>query len=1810
MPVRVVQELHENLVDRSREVVAELGEPFADIYQWAVKNDLQPQLITTYYILGLNPVLVGIGNLVRELNYQDSLIITEQWKDNLETRQLAQFAVAVNADAEMVRSYSHISHDGGAVQNRRQYEGLQDKTFLLALLTHPLSDTVDKKTYIERRRLRVWLTVQASIRFQKYSSPADRNISAAARFLIMDADDPRWVLVDKLLNRVKQNLGSSDNTFERFSGSLANTAERIRNDGNDRSRSEVIFLNAIVAIAREETDPIAYNIGHIVNFPLVVSQSNPTIIDDILQTGKPDDVLPQTLIPSVFDDSDEPTLSYLTEVDATDTSAEQALSSGSVFMQTMEMSHYLPWSWERIFPSEFELLEQWLEAALQSDDAENRTGAALVWLALQLGRSLFMVERITLEAEITNEWSFTLNFQQLKRKSPRRSSVWRPDDAAIDRLRPFVDELIVTVPETIQRALQAYVSERTESGNSNSLGQIWLQVSEDKLDVWFAEQARQHFPRLTSAKLANYKSQQLFDSNGEFNFARLLTSHPSSALPGACSYATWDVKAIENGLGLEVQTNGAEIDTLIMGSLLAPLDSVLKEEIVRCTNLLQEKVTEGWVNYHNTLAQYVVMALYAATGARPLRDPFESLSYFSIQHACVFINDKSDDGLHNGRVVPLPATAIVLVQEYTSSLKKLSKELVTHSPKLANNIKMLSDGNQGAEMPLFFLLDADLQWYSMADAPKLGCSLFEWGLPANLFRHRYSQRLLHKGVDPEVIDGWMGHAERGTATYSDYSARCWKQDAKIYSEALQQSFNVLPFKIPEAPSEQLKFLSVPSNPTNELKTKIFGYKAREKNRRLRVKAAINDAQTDIEIYLNDRAINTLDEDQLKQLISKMLLRDNRIPQPQAALRYKVLLKQLRKAEEKEKQSENINPVRNQLLRQRLVKQQEERSLVTDKVISSLEHYQELLDWAHRTKSNTFQGRVVKSASLLIGTLILAIENRLSYQRLLLDIVNSKNFRLVQNNKTLYLEYSEVLLKDDLGAAVQRHQISYKVASFFAYGSHNKKNVRVPTPANIPELNELLTIYRKENLTQKNPTVEELVAWLSHLINQANLVQLPGIVAAALSERMPPTSESLPDHMRLLEGRLIDLPKQVAEVSYHDIGITRARGQENDKQVLQEKAKEMTSEIGLLLQSYSPSQARTYAKKIHLVCKQYKGQVSPAVLMLGYWMAELMASGKAARRKNILPYAKNTLTTYWSSLVHVFRGLLYKADLVIMESDELTELCAQMLEYKQGARVDYFAKRLQDFFRWAAGYGTATPEWAELAIVNDERSVSTGLISEDDYQACLAKIMSDIELDQDKQLMLSSVLLLCYRFGLRSQEAIGLLRRDWCQSATDESIWVLVQNNHYRTLKSHSSRRAIPLLFKLSCIENDIIERTLGRYSGIAGTAVNRPLLCEPSNVGGQPALTSLAPRIPETLILLLRSVTGNPKLVLHHARHSFYNRVAAALFGLKMPLANKLTHPEEHEYIRRVVLGTNSSVSRRSSMALARLMGHRYPSTGLKSYFHLASAWADELVTVSQKRVSRLEAAIQVTELPRLQKAQEDAPLAQTLQYVKPTLSKTIQTLRLVALGISYARASRLMRISPSFIENLQMVFETTNERMRFTSSLDKRVKLKGQLCPNALLESIGDDAWQRMLYQAEKIDSQNQLVLDGIEIAHLEELPYMVSTNRQVLMEQSGQCMLVGHVLELFEIPESGYQVRVKNTSTLAMGRLQEAGFSALYEEEARRKLDGFTVYLVGRGGTQYQLRDYGGLVIERLEKGVIRNGLELAVAVLAIGVLAIHNS
>src|SRR5699024_5754462 len=115
----------------------------------------------------------------------------------------------------------------------------------------------------------------------------------------------------------------------------------------------------------------------------------------------------------------------------------------------------------------------------------------------------------------------------------------------------------------------------------------------------------------------------------------------------------------------------------------------------------------------------------------------------------------------------------------------------------------------------------------------------------------------------------------------------------------------------------------------------------------------------------------------------------------------------------------------------------------------------------------------------------------------------------------------------------------------------------------------------------------------------------------------------------LNGRALDLPTNATEITeWPNSALPNVRERSSDKLSLQGQAKELSRDIAIELQGYKTSKASECAKNLRSICDTYKNKVSSSMMLLGYWIADLTATGKSKNRKKINPYALKSLTTYF------------------------------------------------------------------------------------------------------------------------------------------------------------------------------------------------------------------------------------------------------------------------------------------------------------------------------------------------------------------------------------------------------------------------------------------------------------------------------------------------------------------------------------------------------------------------------------------------------
>src|SRR5690606_33576936 len=167
---------------------------------------------------------------------------------------------------------------------------------------------------------------------------------------------------------------------------------------------------------------------------------------------------------------------------------------------------------------------------------------------------------------------------------------------------------------------------------------------------------------------------------------------------------------------------------------------------------------------------------------------------------------------------------------------------------------------------------------------------------------------------------------------------------------------------------------------------------------------------------------------------------------------------------------------------------------------------QLQQWAQEISTTRSCRSKIEAA--IIGTLLLCIEKRVSYQRMLLDIISGQNYRLIQFKRQSFIEYSEELESDNPYCPVQRHEINYQTATLLSYALERKKTLDL---TNLPQSSELESLCMLIQVPSDiAPT--ELISKVALVIEQANLFELPGMVAAVLAGRALSTSLPIQDHL--------------------------------------------------------------------------------------------------------------------------------------------------------------------------------------------------------------------------------------------------------------------------------------------------------------------------------------------------------------------------------------------------------------------------------------------------------------------------------------------------------------------------------------------------------------------------------------------------------------------------------------------------------------------------------------------------------------------------
>ena len=1662
----------------SNPTLALLPRAWDELATWAEENHILGSLILIVDATMALERPGAIGTVLHYLVRPDVLDILSLWSaENSTAMQLYELAVRLSTADAILSKYQPLPE---AKTARTRFSGFSpERLYIFALLAtrNPYART-DQRLYQYFERFRLWALIHALERATQ-NLLYDRYLRYVADRLRLAGDGVNeWL-------RLAEQLLSGAQGYSAFELHIDNKAQyHLSNLWLDKGARP--FLQSLSHVARREFPPDAVSVTGLSSHLPPAGRPWSRSSTPILLEGM-DDLDGPSPAAVVGEGDGDPIFSSDVPQDAT--LAQQRRHASSVILASVEDNHFLPWSVNRPRPSEVRALELWIsETLLGNDDGAQRL-AATAWIALRTGRSLRRTLDMVVGPDCGEEWS--VSPAGLTRLPARRDSGWRPEASATPWIRALALKHAITFPSSISTALNRW---RAERPGANTLGEL---LDRQSVLSSFGPATKPIARRLTGGMLAQALPQALYAVSNDAIFSRLFCRHPNSGLPGAAAYPSWsggELFKILNSVGVPLASIEPP-DGNALGSRLDPIESKLRLEIRDAGLRLQDARRGGVIAFHNALTAYIVVALHAATGVRPVRAAFESQRDFDFKHHFVFVSDKQSGKARDGRLVPVPmALCDYIATAYLPYIQELGRWISAAGDfAFGERVSALAGRDATASIPLFFSLRRDgdvLAWSSVNEHFIEQQGLFRWPLPLRHFRHRLATRLRRHGVDPEIIDGLLGHAERGSASYSDRSPRVWLEDLTNIRGILDQTFADLGFSpVAPVPSSDLSALNgLRPAGTSTDRQKLFGRAERQANRLERMRVAVESARGIIKQICGARDLGELNADELDSLAQTLLFTGKGLPHPLGPLRYSVLMRGLDRAQ--------LRHPRTVRLKRIYLTLESEPSQFTQEAAGALETFGHLCDVLNSVVEPNDPRRAIRR-SLTLGVIRLVVKSRFCDLKTLKGLLTGRNYRVIGFGKRHYLEIGAETESDireaGADALCRRIEIDYATARLLGATVSSDQAInagnRLVDPALQPIAAELC---RHLNFEKSLVAVAQLIERLAMLVDQVNVITLPGIVAGYLSGRVESYSMTWYDFARLHEGFSRDFSAYgaqaescAAEVAEFDGELLPPAKERAPADVSQAAGRKLLTEVREVYGSLPPSgrsvgrvKRSTLANRIRELVRGAGGAAPHAARALALWVGELLTR----RKRGGDQLALSAVNRYLSALSRPFAELVGDTRLDQLDEDELTDLYSEVILSMPLKSKHYGRCRLQEFHAWLARQAPMEdPDWTEIPGAQKIVNASPGYFTEAEYLRAFHHLYG--VQDKDYGALGALLLMLAYRFALRGGEAFGLLRSEWFWEGA--LPYLRVRHNRLKNLKTErTSSRLVPLVASLTANETKLIEERLAQLEAHVGSDIDAPIFGDVAT--DRAAKANLRSRV----IATLRGVTGNPYITLHHARHSIANLIAARLFSIEA--AGRIPANSENFAAAETLLG-GARVTRRMLPALERYLGHGQSGTTQMYYLHLLDLWSSQLVGLSPGESHKI---------PGVNYLDNYLPYCPVNFYEKlatthPSPALALMYLRLRARGYECVTAADRLRLGSAIANKIDSALNRVANRFRFSMSLRAQLpdSLSGMPALATLLTRIPESGWNDLIAYAEKRFAESPSLPGGAPIENL------ITTSRQVVM-------------------------------------------------------------------------------------------------------------
>jgi integrase len=1217
-----------------------------------------------------------------------------------------------------------------------------------------------------------------------------------------------------------------------------------------------------------------------------------------------------------------------------------------------EINQRLRWSWDHLNSLDIAILTTSIRLDSASPGARWR-GGVLCAVMLGLGRSTADALRLGVGVDtggddwIDAEWRW-------HRRIRRPPKAWVPDEHLLPQLVTSSSEIALHMPPLLRDALTTALDAAGRPGELGALLHVSTEEAPALLSEWLQPLRQQHpSARLTSGRIARAFAVEVFAVAGQELAVHALTGTEEHVPPVASYYVALDTGQLAEAtqqawarlFGDEGDAKARDQSSLIGAPVLQPA------ELADWVGSLRLAVASGTslAERHNSYCRYVLLHLLAATGMRPVNDPFESLDMLDLPRSLALVADKSSHQPNEARLVPLTAMTVALVTHWRDHLQRLARWVNESLPMLSLQIETTLHATGPRALPLFFVLDDDLTVQRIDRSTIEAWWPTGWtGLPANQLRRELATAASNGGWPAELVEQLLGHVDLGVPAFGAQSSlspvELQRSLPGLAAMLERQGWSELASPLDVGPTRRGRPL-----PRFAAATATLGSTQRSAQQAASSRRTLRRMEEVLRRWCRGRDWRALPQADVDILYRESLcgrMQPGTAAEVIGLQRIDRLLRWLKR--------------RHGLQHLRLPAS---RALHTAPVPHATGDLQALQRWQQlrqaferllhqRARRAPELGDAGRLAEAVVGA---ALYSFICERRVLHALAQPGAWCLREIASVgVFLELK--LQWPGQGSATQRLALQPMSALLLGRVARAVQTIDAQDRTEYRRaLHRLLNALARQTGggVESFGTADAAERWLCETTATAAWLRLPGHLVAVLDGRSEAVSLPVHDWTRWMAGHdppagassdpvqlatEFDPPdRPAARLRTCDMAVSEAAARAHGL-ALHRHVREIFSEVDRLAETHAEEKQKSLNRiealvpRLEQAIEQHASAPDFAVAVV-QWLVELLRSGATDRALR-----SSSADRYYTELAGLLIDQLSNHTLADLDEDTLADAYAELLEALSPGRQPYALGRLREFHRFLVQHhGVPDVDWSEVTPEGLERhhAPDAGVLLWAEYQAALKLLADDASADLRERRLQAVVLLLMFRAGLRSGECLGLRAADLI--CHDGQWIVLVRCNAYRNLKSDAGVRQVPLIGPLDALEVELLEGWRAHADETVGNDRCGVL------IGRHEAPRRLIDRqrLLDRITDALRAVTGRAGVRPHHLRHTFASRTALLLCLRTLPgdetvrtIVQRLVGPCDPEATRRLLLDTDEP-SKRALWALSLAIGHASPATTLRWYVHV-----------------------------------------------------------------------------------------------------------------------------------------------------------------------------------------------------------------------------------------------------------------------------------